>query len=53
MDCEERCAKPFFRKGKQIEDPLCSAKDVDDPCCAIMICAGDTGIYIIFIWISL
>lgn len=43
MDCEERCAKPFFRKGKLIDDPLCSAKDTDDPCCSIMVCAGDTG----------
>ncbi|XP_030763341.1 putative epidermal cell surface receptor isoform X2 [Sitophilus oryzae] len=42
MDCEDRCTGPFFRRGKKIEDPLCSAKDAEDPCCAVMLCAGDT-----------
>ncbi|KAJ8960312.1 hypothetical protein NQ318_004038 [Aromia moschata] len=42
MDCAERCASPFFRKGKKIEDPLCSAKEADDPCCSVLVCTGDT-----------
>ncbi|CAH1125802.1 unnamed protein product [Ceutorhynchus assimilis] len=42
MDCEDRCSRPFIRKGKRIDDPLCSEKATDDPCCAIMVCAGDT-----------
>lgn len=46
MDCEERCKTPFFRSGKKIDDPLCSAKIADDHCCSIMVCAGDTGDYI-------
>ncbi|XP_074036890.1 stranded at second isoform X1 [Leptinotarsa decemlineata] len=42
MDCDERCPKPFFRKGKKIDDPLCSAKATEDPCCSVLVCAGDT-----------
>ncbi|XP_050296438.1 putative epidermal cell surface receptor isoform X3 [Anthonomus grandis grandis] len=42
MVCEDRCTGPFFRKGKKIDDPLCNEKETEDPCCAIMVCAGDT-----------
>ncbi|XP_063921535.1 putative epidermal cell surface receptor isoform X2 [Zophobas morio] len=42
MNCEERCPKPLFRKGKKIDDPLCTAKDAEDSCCSIMICSADT-----------
>ncbi|KAF7269805.1 hypothetical protein GWI33_017167, partial [Rhynchophorus ferrugineus] len=42
MDCEDRCKGPFFRRGKKIEDPLCSAKETEDRCCSVMVCAGDT-----------
>lgn len=42
MDCEDRCTGPYFRKGKKIEDPLCTAKDVEDPCCSILVCSSDT-----------
>ncbi|XP_060536769.1 putative epidermal cell surface receptor isoform X1 [Cylas formicarius] len=42
MECTDRCKGPFFRKGKTIEDPLCTAKDSDDHCCSVMVCAGDT-----------
>ncbi|RZC41146.1 epidermal cell surface receptor, partial [Asbolus verrucosus] len=42
MDCTDRCAGPYFRKGKKIEDPLCTAKEVDDPCCSILVCTADT-----------
>lgn len=48
MDCVERCSAPYFRKGKQLDDPLCKEKDVDDDkCCAIMVCAADTGKFIL------
>lgn len=43
MECGDRCTGALFKKGKRIEDPLCRAKDSDDPCCSIMICAADTG----------
>lgn len=43
MDCQDRCTGPFFRKGKRIDDPLCSEKSTDDPCCSVMVCASDTG----------
>lgn len=43
MDCMDRCLGPYFRRGKKIDDPLCSAKEVEDPCCSILVCAGDTG----------
>lgn len=43
MECGERCIGTFFKKGKKVEDPLCRAKDTDDPCCSVMICAADTG----------
>lgn len=43
MDCVDRCTGPFFKRGKRIEDPLCSAKDAEDPCCSMLICAADTG----------
>ncbi|KAJ8985950.1 hypothetical protein NQ317_010708 [Molorchus minor] len=42
MDCIDRCATPFFRKGKKIDDPLCMAKDTADNCCSILVCHGDT-----------
>ncbi|KAL1501149.1 hypothetical protein ABEB36_006533 [Hypothenemus hampei] len=43
MQCEDRCRGAYFRKGKHIDDPLCSEKAVpEDPCCSIMVCAGDT-----------
>ncbi|CAH1116582.1 unnamed protein product [Phaedon cochleariae] len=42
MDCTERCSQPFFRTGKKIEDPLCSAHATEDPCCSILACASDT-----------
>ncbi|XP_018569451.1 putative epidermal cell surface receptor [Anoplophora glabripennis] len=42
MDCKDRCSGPYFRRGKKIDDPLCSAKEVYDPCCSILVCAGDT-----------
>lgn len=45
MDCAERCTGSFFKKGKRIEDPLCTAKDSDDPCCSVLVCAADTGKY--------
>lgn len=43
MDCTERCTGSFFKKGKRIEDPLCTSKDSDDPCCSILVCTADTG----------
>ncbi|XP_066249285.1 putative epidermal cell surface receptor isoform X1 [Euwallacea similis] len=42
MNCADRCTGSFFKKGKHIEDPLCVEKGVADPCCAVMVCAGDT-----------
>lgn len=39
MDCKERCTGPFFKKGKTIEDPLCTAEEGKDPCCSILVCA--------------
>uniref|UniRef100_A0AAR5Q6V1 Epidermal cell surface receptor n=3 Tax=Dendroctonus ponderosae TaxID=77166 RepID=A0AAR5Q6V1_DENPD len=42
LNCEDRCKGPFIRKGKRIEDPLCSEKASDDPCCSVLVCAGDT-----------
>ncbi|XP_066148430.1 putative epidermal cell surface receptor isoform X2 [Euwallacea fornicatus] len=42
MNCTDRCTGSFFKKGKHIDDPLCIEKGVADPCCAIMVCAGDT-----------
>lgn len=45
MECEDRCRGVYFRKGKRIIDSLCSEKTAEeDPCCAVMVCAGDTGI---------
>lgn len=44
MQCQERCTVPFFRRGKKIEDPLCSEKAVEDPCCSILVCEADTGL---------
>lgn len=43
MDCTARCTGPFFKKGKKIDDPLCTAKTAEDPCCSVLVCAGDTG----------
>lgn len=45
MNCTDRCAGPFFRKGKKVDDPLCEPKDTEDPCCSILVCAADTGCY--------
>lgn len=42
MDCTERCTGPFIRRGKKINDPLCTVKDAEDPCCSVLVCAGDT-----------
>ncbi|KAK9878490.1 hypothetical protein WA026_022385 [Henosepilachna vigintioctopunctata] len=39
MDCMDRCRKPFIRRGKNLDDPLCKEKLTDDPCCATLICA--------------
>lgn len=43
MNCTDRCTGPFFRKGRKISDPLCTAKDVEDECCSILVCSADTG----------
>ncbi|CAH1181924.1 unnamed protein product [Phyllotreta striolata] len=42
MNCTDRCAQPFIRKGKKINDPLCFAQSTDDMCCSVLVCAGDT-----------
>lgn len=43
MNCVERCSTPYIRKGKVLDDPMCTETNVDDPCCAILTCATDTG----------
>lgn len=42
MECSDRCVGPYFRRGKKIDDPLCTEKPVEDPCCSILVCAADT-----------
>ncbi|XP_017776487.1 PREDICTED: putative epidermal cell surface receptor isoform X2 [Nicrophorus vespilloides] len=43
MDCVDRCQRPFIRRGKKIDDPLCKEKLVEeDSCCSVMQCTSDT-----------
>lgn len=37
-ECEQRCSGVFFKRGKKLDDPLCTEKPATDECCAVMIC---------------
>ncbi|KAK9687410.1 hypothetical protein QE152_g36293 [Popillia japonica] len=39
MDCTDRCPNPFVKRGRKIEDPLCTQHPVEDICCATLVCS--------------
>lgn len=50
MDCQPLCVPPYIRAGRGIEDPLCQEKlAVEEPCCALVLCAADSGILSFFL----
>lgn len=43
-NCRPLCTAPFFRAGRGIKDALCHEKLIpEEPCCATLICAEDSG----------
>lgn len=43
-DCQPLCVPPYFRAGREIEDPLCQEKlATEEPCCVLVLCAADSG----------
>lgn len=45
-DCQPLCVSPYVRASREIENPSCQRKVVpDEPCCALVLCAADSGMF--------